>query len=320
MLIFIILVSIVFVLGVMALALSYSMSAWLLNPPRQPITRTPGEYGLHYEDVEFKSTDGINLKGWFIPGKSNNGNNRIIIFAHAMSFNRHGWSAKSYRGSLVHQPDVDFLPFIKALNESGNAILMFDLGNHGESDGRAKFGAGLDEYRDIVGAVNYINNRYHQDSPQIGLMGACGGANSIVIAMSKAKEHMGRLRFLVLIQPISPHTVIHGVMKVIFGRLGSILVPMTIKFYRWKGGYDLEEASPQKYAKDIEIPTLHIQAKADTWTTLSDVNGIYNEIAGPKELWLIEGKLKRFDTYNYPNSHPEKIIEFAKEHFAVSET
>jgi len=316
MLIFIILVSIVFVLGVIVLALSYAMAAGFLNPTRQPITRTPGEYGLNYEDIEFRSTDGINLKGWFIPGKNNNGNNRIIILAHAMSFNRHGWSAKLNRGYILRQPDVDFLPFMKALNESGNAILMFDLGNHGESDGRAMFGAGLDEYRDIVGAVNYINDRYHQDSPQIGLIGACGGANSIIIAMSKAKDHMGSVKFLVLLQPVSPHTIFHGMTKGIFGPLGLIIAPLTIQFYHWKGGYALEEMAPQKYAKDIEIPTLHIQAKADTWTTLNDVKGIYNEIAGPKDLWLIEGKLKRFDTYSYPNNHPEKIIEFAKEHFS----
>jgi len=316
MLIFFILISVVFVLGVIVLALSYVTAAGFLNPLRQPLTRTPGEYGLNYEDIEFRSTDGINLKGWFIPGENNNGNNRIIILAHAMTFNRHGWSAKFNRGYILRQPDVDFLPLMKALNESGNAILMFDQGNHGESDARTIYGIGLNEYQDIVGAVNYINDRYHQDSPQIGLIGACGGANSIIIAMSKAKDLMGSVKFLVLLQPVSPRTIFHGMTKGIYGPLGLIIAPLTIQFYRWKGGYALEEMAPQKYAKDIEIPTLHIQAKADTWTTLSDVKGIYNEIAGSKELWLIEGKLKRFDTYNYPNNHPEKIIEFAKEHFS----
>jgi len=65
MLILIIIVSIVIALGVIALALRYIMSSRLLNPPRQPIVITPKEYGLNYEDVEFKSTDGINLKGLF---------------------------------------------------------------------------------------------------------------------------------------------------------------------------------------------------------------------------------------------------------------
>jgi len=66
MLILIIIVSIVIALGVIALALRYIMSSRLLNPPRQPIVITPKEYGLNYEDVEFKSTDGINLKGSFL--------------------------------------------------------------------------------------------------------------------------------------------------------------------------------------------------------------------------------------------------------------
>jgi hypothetical protein len=36
---------------------------------RNPVTRTPKEVGLDYEDVSFKSLDGVNLKGWYIPSE-----------------------------------------------------------------------------------------------------------------------------------------------------------------------------------------------------------------------------------------------------------
>jgi hypothetical protein len=32
---------------------------------------------------------------------------------------------------------------------------------------------------------------------------------------------------------------------------------------------------------------------------------------------LLEGKMRRFDTYNYVGRHPERIIEFARQHFSA---
>jgi hypothetical protein len=32
---------------------------------RQPTVRTPLAYGMAHEEVEFKSTDGLTIKGWF---------------------------------------------------------------------------------------------------------------------------------------------------------------------------------------------------------------------------------------------------------------
>jgi hypothetical protein len=49
--------------------IGYVFANLLLYPFRQPVVKTPGEYGLKFETVDFKSTDGLNLRGWFIPGK-----------------------------------------------------------------------------------------------------------------------------------------------------------------------------------------------------------------------------------------------------------
>ena len=309
------------ILAAVFLAAGYLMFAYrgagdLLNPTRKPVVRTPKEYGLDYEDIEFRSTDGINLNGWLIPGKSNFQHERVIILPHAMNFNRHGWWPTRRIESLYHQPDVDFLPIAKALNHSGYSILMFDLGNHGESDGRKMCGVGLNEYQDIAGAVEYVGHRYREDSPRIGIIAFCLGANSTIIAMSKARERMRDVVFLVLIQPVTPRVFLRGFTKSVYTRLALLLIPVTERLYRWRGGYDLDEMSPQNYAGDINVPTLHVQAKEDNWTTLSDVRSIYDRIGGPKELWLIEGKMKRFDTYVYLGKQPDRIIDFASRHFS----
>jgi pimeloyl-ACP methyl ester carboxylesterase len=316
MLIFLVPISIVVFLGALCIAFAYAASGEGLNPPRQPIAKTPKEYGLDYEDIEFKSTDGINLKGWLIPGKPNLQNERVVIIAHAMGFNRHGWSARRWYQSLWRQPEVDFLPLARVVNQRGYTVLMFDLGSHGESDMRRVFAGGLNEYQDIAGAVDYVGHRYREDPPRIGIIAACAGANSTIVAMSKARERMGNVAFLVLLQPISPPVLMRCFMMDVYTPPSLLLLPLVETLCRWRGGYSLQEMSPQKYARDINVPTLHVQAKADPWTTLSDVRSIYEAIAGPKELWLIEGKLRRFDTYTYVSRQPERVLDFAEKHFS----
>ena len=40
----------------------------LSKPPRLPVLRTPDEVGLTYEEVSFKTEDGLELSAWYMPG------------------------------------------------------------------------------------------------------------------------------------------------------------------------------------------------------------------------------------------------------------
>ena len=53
---------------------------------------SPKDYGLKYEEVEFKSTDnsGLTLRGWWIPNDSKN----TIIYLHGIDSNRAGHTAE----------------------------------------------------------------------------------------------------------------------------------------------------------------------------------------------------------------------------------
>jgi uncharacterized protein len=52
---------------------------------RAPILKTPGDYGLVFEDVTFASKDGVPLEAWFIPCS---GSTKLIIANHPRWFNR----------------------------------------------------------------------------------------------------------------------------------------------------------------------------------------------------------------------------------------
>ena len=83
------------------------MTKLMLNGRRAPLTRTPADVGLEFEDVEFSSTDGVELKGWFIPGAPAPG--PVVVFVHGWMWNRLGNVAGQ---TPVPDRDVDFLPAI----------------------------------------------------------------------------------------------------------------------------------------------------------------------------------------------------------------
>jgi len=264
---------------------------------------------MDYEDIAFSSTDGLTLKGWFIPGKSD----KATIVTHPFPFNRHGFTAKNQGLVTRFKPDVDLLKTAHALNQADYSVLMFDFRNHGESD-KGVTGVGLNEYQDVLGAVNYIKNRQDTKSSAIGFVSFCMGADSTIVAMGKAHEQLRDVACLVAVQPVSVSVFIRSYVKSAYTHLGLVLIPLVDKMCQWRGGYSFAEMSPLKYCKDITAPTLYIQARTDPWTELSDIQGFYEATPEPKEFWMVEGDMGRFDTYNYVGEHPEKMIDFVKKY------
>ncbi len=295
--------------GVLYVVVCFIFSGLLIYSHRQPVTTSPREYGMDYEDIEFKSTDGLTLKGWFIPGTSK----KVVIVTHPFPFNRHGFSTENQGWITRLKTDVDLLKTAQALNRVGFSVLMFDFRNHGESE-RGITAVGLNEYQDVLGALTYIRNHPDLKSCTIGFVSFCMGANSTIVAMSKAKEQFGNVKCLIAIQPISMIVFIRSFVKQVYTPLGLVLVPLVDRLCQWRGGYPFREITPLLYCKDIPVPTMYVQARTDPWTELSDIEGFFKATPEPKEFWMIEGEMERFDTYNYVGEHPEKVIDFLKKY------
>lgn len=83
------------VLTLLLLALigvSYWLSSLLLYGRRQPLARTPAAYGMAYEEISFRSKDGLVLQGWWLPAAATerNGTEPVITLLHPFLGNRHG--------------------------------------------------------------------------------------------------------------------------------------------------------------------------------------------------------------------------------------
>jgi fermentation-respiration switch protein FrsA (DUF1100 family) len=93
------------------------MQPTFLYSPVQEVLYTPGELGLDFEKVIFKSDDGLTLSGWHIPA---NNSELTVLFCHGNG------------GNMMHCLDS-----INILYNLGLNCFIFDYRGYGNSDGKA---------------------------------------------------------------------------------------------------------------------------------------------------------------------------------------
>ncbi len=87
--------------------------------PMQQHVRTPADIGLDYRDIDFESSDGTPLHGWFLPAKG--GARGSVLFLHGNAEN-----ISTHIGSIYWLP------------EAGYNVLLFDYRGYGKSGGVAE--------------------------------------------------------------------------------------------------------------------------------------------------------------------------------------
>ncbi len=115
---------------------------------------------MRVQQVQFPAVDGVKLAGWVFVGRSDRA---PILLCHDLG---------SSKASLIN--------LAIALHNRGFSVLSFDFRGHGMSEGRAST-LGLQEKRDILGALDFIGERW-PDAPHVGIFGVGMGAHAAVLA------------------------------------------------------------------------------------------------------------------------------------------
>lgn len=88
--------------------------------PSRNLDAAAADLGRPWEDVRFKTSDGVELNGWFFPVKSNTPQaNFVVLLCHGNG------------GNISHRLDV-----YEALLETGVNVFAFDYRGYGHSEGR----------------------------------------------------------------------------------------------------------------------------------------------------------------------------------------
>jgi pimeloyl-ACP methyl ester carboxylesterase len=252
------LVSLLIGLGLLAVYLfsAFVASGMFVHLDRQPVPKTPRDYGLDFEPVTIRTEDGVDLKGWLIPGEGR----KLVIMAHPGGLTKYGSSA-SYRSlSKLYDKEIEFIKTARHLHDRGYWVLMFDFRNHGESGQSPNGGmssVGLDEHKDVVAVMRFVDSREDLRQLPVGFVSFCMGANSTIIAMSKRPESFGNVKCLMAVQPISQKVSIRSIIA--WGTAPAVawlFMPAIKLFVRLRGEHPVDKMSPRGYAKDIKVPAL----------------------------------------------------------------
>jgi len=291
---------------------SYFLSRMLLHLDRQPVPKTPKDYGMDFQAADFTASDGVKLKGWLIPGVSK----KLVVLTHVGGLTKYGSTTQFKSMSKLFDKEIEFLKVARHLHSEGYWVLMFDFRNHGESDpspNGGKTGVGLEEYLDVVAAMDYVQGNANLRSMKVGFVSFCLGANSTIIAMSKRPDVFKKVKCLVAVQPISFEVFVRTYLRKRLTPFGArLLLPPIKNYFNLQSKYRLENMSPARFVKDITVPTLYVQTRNDPWTEMSDITGFFENTRVAKEFFWLEGFTHRFQGYQYFGEHPEKMLEWLK--------
>jgi len=129
--------------------------------------KTPISYGMSFKWVAFPSSDGVPLRGWYVPaGGEARG---TIIYCHGLNRTR-----------------IEMLPMAAFGHQLGYDGLLFDLRHQGASGGEMTT-LGYKERLDVVGAVHYALEQQHAPRPVI-LWGVSMGAAAALLAAAESPD------------------------------------------------------------------------------------------------------------------------------------
>jgi dipeptidyl aminopeptidase/acylaminoacyl peptidase len=248
-----------------------------VHPPRFATNDDPKKYGLDYEPVSFPTSDGLTLRGWFIPAANASLESSrqeemawntcaTILVGHGYPFDK----ANILRHVLFLHPRFH--------------LLLFDFRYFGESDG-VYTTAGLLEIRDVQAAVEYVKRRGDVNPSRIGAMG---------FSMSAATFILTRHQDVKAIVADSPYATLEGLIaRQFFFLPGSTkwpLVALTKLYARLLLGVRVSDAAPADVVRDLNTPLLIIHGDADSQIPIEHSQTIYANADHDKTtFWIVPG-------------------------------
>lgn len=257
-----------------------------VNPKKKFENRSPSDYGLMYENVSFRSRDGIILRGWFV--EANNPKGTIMLL--------HGWG----------NGKEGLLNYSKFLNVNKYNALLFDFRGFGESDGNYTT-LGYYERLDVLGAVDYLKTRNDVKSNKMGALGFSMGGGALVMAAKEQND----FKAIVL---DSTYTTIHQNVarrfKVVYGFPKFPFATSLTFFGGLINGFNAFDLAPVKYINKVNTSILIIQGTNDSQVSVEDALELYEKANEPKRIWIVEGS-KHTESYTMNNTeYRKRVIEF----------
>ena len=251
-------------------------------PRRFVSSINPANFGLKCEEINFRTRDGLILKGWFIPKE---GKKTTIIVCHGYPFDK---------GNI--------LPSSLFLRREYN-LFLFDFRAMGESEGRYTT-AGYHEKKDLLAAIDYLKSRGIE---RIGALGfSLGGA---VILMA----HNPDIKAIV---SDSSYATLDLMLHSLFRHYHFLRYPFifTVKLLsRTVLGFATSSVAPVDTISKVRVPILLIHGARDSQIPVESAYLLHGAAPG-SELWIVpgaeHGEAQALVTVEYER----RVLEFFRKH------
>jgi fermentation-respiration switch protein FrsA (DUF1100 family) len=284
--------AIVGVLLVAYLGICFKYADTLTRVERHRIERTAAYVAPSHEDVSFRTSDGLTLKGWWFAAPA--ARDRAVVIVHGKDQDRIDSSFPSGR-------------IARALLARGYSALLFDLRAHGESDG-ARWGLGRDEARDVAAAVDLAAAKARVARSRVAVIAESMGAGSAMMALPLVPDVGPMVLDSVY---TSATTVVDEVAPSVSG-LPSWFTPGMVLMARIFFSLDLDAVVPvQQVRAHPERAFLFIECDRDTTVAPHHALEMKAASANPgTELWMASGcgHVKAMSTH--PAEWEARVVTF----------
>jgi pimeloyl-ACP methyl ester carboxylesterase len=224
--------------------------------PDLQLQETPADFGISFEDIRFDALDSVPLKGWFV---APSGKNAILVCTHGLFRTR-----------------VEMLSRAMAAAKAGYGALLYDSRSHGTSS-KSIVSLGYYEKNDVLGAIRYIENRYHDRDlpPKIVLMGISMGAVATLEAAAESKDYSA----LILDSPFSSLKETIADHAWLFFRLPRYpFAPLFLFWLQRFAGFDPRQVDSHQAIRQVQpVPLLIIGSEGDRRIRPEVARSLYQE-------------------------------------------
>jgi alpha-beta hydrolase superfamily lysophospholipase len=232
----------------------------VIGRPRADVT--PAAVGLAYETRVFPGAAG-DLEGWYVPHPAPRG--LVLIF--------HGYANCKAR----------MLAEARAFHELGYACFLIDFPGSGGSAGDATT-VGYREAGDVARTAAYAKEQWPGTS--LVLFGQSMGAAAVLRAMAvrgvTADAAVLECPFDTMLRAVGAR----------FKAMGLPPFPGALLMVFWGGwqhGYNAFAHKPVEYAKSVRCPVLLLHGREDRRVSVPQVESIYQNLPGEKEMHVFDG-------------------------------
>jgi fermentation-respiration switch protein FrsA (DUF1100 family) len=248
--------------------------------------KTPQSFGLDYQAVEFHSSDGLLIRGWYVPaGPKALG---TIVYCHGRNRSR-----------------VEMLPMEVFGHSLGYNGLLFDFRDSGKSAG--KIGTlGYEERLDAIAAIHYALNQENAKRPII-LWGVSMGAAAALMAASETPE------VAAVISDSSfrsfRHVIIHHAH--LFFHLPSFpIVDEAIYLAAWRGGFWPSDFDLRKAVERVNPrPILFVAVNGDRRITPAVALELYSCSTSPDRALLVVPGHRHGEGFTSGHEQYEQVVK-----------